>query len=65
MEIRSIVREEIPQVLELVREAFTWYEATEDTANGQMHQEMFADVYAREDLDCDLIVVAVEDGRFV
>lgn len=65
MKIRSIEKHEIPRLLELIREAFTFYGKDPEPENGQVHVETFEEVYAREDLDPELIIVAVADGQFV
>lgn len=65
MNIRSITRDEIGAVLDLIQGAFTYYTDTADEKNGREHYEMFADVYNRADIDTDLIVVAEEQGKFV
>ena len=65
MKIRSVTSKEIPQVLELIREAFTHSEETKDEKNGATHFEIFTDVYARGDIDPELIIAAEEEGKFV
>ncbi|TCP52773.1 putative N-acetyltransferase YhbS [Tumebacillus sp. BK434] len=65
MKIRSIEKGEFPRLLDLIREAFTHYGKEPVPEYGKLHEETFHEVYARTDLDPELIIVAEDDGRFV